>query len=76
LTIYEKSLCPDCGTPAAWAFNPRLERYFYEDDSVTCTACKIRETRAADQHDKLRPGEKIVIGNLLVEPELLEASGR
>lgn len=66
LRMHRDSLCPDCGQASKWVYDPRLERYFVLDDSVTCSACGLRDLLRRD-NDQPEPGQKLRFINLLTD---------
>ena len=60
LTIYDRSLCPDCGHGKRLAWDDDLDGWFEVDDSIVCQACKARERYMSDNKES-EPGVKIGI---------------
>ena len=65
LTIYERSLCPDCGRHSSIAFDPDTNGWFEVDDSTVCEACAARE-RWQDDNKDMEPGQKV---RVVLDPE-------
>jgi len=62
--LYKDDCCRDCGQPAIWTFNPRLERYFsISANSPVCYTCALVHMRTHDQTEPMEPGAKIVFEN-------------
>jgi len=61
LTIYDRSLCPDCGFGKRLAWDDVMNGWFEVDDEITCQACAARERYLKDKDGKSEPGQKIGI---------------
>lgn len=60
LTLYERSLCGDCGHDKTVAWDDSADGWFEVDDSIMCHACAARERYQNDHKEKTpEPGVKI-----------------
>ena len=59
LTIYGRTLCPDCGHGKRLAWDDELDGWFEVDDEIVCQACAARERYLKDRNGEPEPGQKI-----------------
>lgn len=60
LTVYERSLCADCGWDRRVAWDDDMDGWFEVDDTAVCQACAARERYLKDRDGKAaEPGVKI-----------------
>lgn len=70
LREYSDGLCPTCGHPAIWCYNPRSAAWYaFDPDPPECVVCEIIEADNADPNRKSEPGVKRRIRDLRFEDD-------